>query len=261
MITVWEAFLLGTVQGVTEFLPISSSGHLVMAQEVLGVSVPGVLFEVWVHMATLLSIVLIYRQRIAGLLGGILNRDQKALEYLGLLVLATLPAVAVGLLGEELVKVMFENPVIPGLALLVTGGFLWTTRSVAVAIKGEYPKWTGALLIGLAQALALIPGISRSGTTVVAGLWLGLKAEDAAEFSFLMAIPVILGATLLELSEIGASPSLPTATLFVAGMASALTGVLAIQTFIKSLHKGSFHLFGLYCWIVGFGFLFYLWIK
>ena len=196
----------------------------------------GVLFEVWVHMATLLSITLIYRQRIASLLKRLLNRDQQAVKYLGLLVLATLPAVAVGLLGEELVKIMFENPVIPGLALLVTGGVLWTTRSVSVAIKGEHPKWTGALLIGLAQALALIPGISRSGTTVVAGLWLGLKAEDAAEFSFLMAIPVILGATLLQLSEIGVSPSLPTATLLVAGMASALTGVLAIKTFIKSLN-------------------------
>ena len=259
--TVWEAFFLGTVQGVTEFLPISSSGHLVMAQEVLGVSVPGVLFEVWVHMATLLSIILIYRHRITDLLRGVLDRDQKALEYLGLLVLATLPAVGVGILGEGLVKVMFENPLIPGMALLVTGGFLWTTRSVVIAIEGGYPKWTGALLIGLAQALALVPGISRSGTTVVAGLWLGLKAKDAAEFSFLMAIPVILGATLLQLSEIGVSPSLPTATLFVAGTASALTGVLAIQTFIKSLHKGSFHLFGLYCWIVGCAFLLYLWIK
>ena len=90
---------------------------------------------------------------------------------------------------------------------------------------------------------------------------MGLKAEDAAEFSFLMAIPVILGATLLQLSEIGVSPSLPTATLLVAGMASALTGVLAIKTFIKSLNKGSFHLFGLYCWIVGFAFLSYLWVK
>ena len=259
--TALEALVLGILQGVTEFLPISSSGHLVMAQAVLDVEVPGVLFEVWVHMATLLSILLIYRKRIAELSKGILGKDRSALEYMGLVALATLPAVVAGLFLGDLVKVMFENPVIPGVALLMTGGVLWTSRKVSIPSGGDRPGWIGALVIGLAQAFALIPGISRSGTTVVAALWLGLKAEDAAAFSFLMAIPVILGATLLQLPEIGASQSLPTLTLLLAGAAAAFTGALAIRTLITTLGKGSFHLFGIYCWIIGTLFLSYLWVK
>ena len=249
--TALEAFVLGILQGATEFLPISSSGHLVMAQAVLDIEVPGVLFEVWVHLATLLSILLIYRNRIAELSKGIL----------ALIGLATLPAVVVGFFLGDLVKVMFDSPVIPGVALLVTGGVLWTSRRISVPSVGDRPGWIGALVIGLVQAFALIPGISRSGTTVVTALWLGLKTEDAAAFSFLMAIPVILGATLLQLSEIGSSQSLPALTLLLAGAAAAFTGVLAIRTFITTLGKGSFHLFGIYCWIIGALFLSYLWAK
>ena len=259
--TAWEAFVLGILQGATEFLPISSSGHLVMAQTVLDLEVPGVLFEVWVHMATLLSILLIYHKRIIELAKGVLGKDRSALEYTGLVTLATLPAVFTGLFLSDLVKVMFENPVIPGVALMVTGVILWTSRRVSIPSTVDRPGWMGALVIGLAQAFALIPGISRSGTTVVTALWLGLKVEDAAAFSFLMAIPVILGATLLQLSEVGASQSLPTPTLLLAGAAAAFTGVLAIRTFITTLGKGSFHKFGVYCWIIGVLFLSYLWVK
>ena len=259
--TALEALVLGILQGATEFLPISSSGHLVMAQAVLDIEVPGVLFEVWVHLATLLSILLIYRNRIAELSKGILGKDRSALEYIALIGWATLPAVVVGFFLGDLVKVMFDSPVIPGVALLVTGGVLWTSRRISVPSVRDRPGWIGALVIGLVQAFALIPGISRSGTTVVTALWLGLKTEDAAAFSFLMAIPVILGATLLQLSEIGASQSLPGLTLLLAGAAAAFTGVLAIRTFITTLGKGSFHLFGIYCWIIGTLFLSYLWVK
>ena len=191
--TALEAFVLGILQGATEFLPISSSGHLVMAQAVLDIEVPGVLFEVWVHLATLLSILLIYRNRIAELSKGILGKDRSALEYIALVGLATLPAVVAGLFLGDLVKVMFDSPVIPGVALLVTGAVLWTSRKISIPSVGDRPGWIGALVIGLVQAFALIPGISRSGTTVVTALWLGLKTEDAAAFSFLMAIPVIFG--------------------------------------------------------------------
>ena len=175
--------------------------------------------------------------------------------------MATLPAVFAGFFLSDLVKVMFENPVIPGVALMVTGGVLWTSRRVSIPSVVDRPGWIGALVIGLAPAVALMPGSSRSGTTVVTALWWGLKAEDAAAFSFLMAIPVILGVTLLQLSEIGASQSLPTPTLLLAGAAAAFTGVLAIRTFITTLGKGSFHKFGVYCWIIGVLFLSYLWVK
>ncbi|MDE0731105.1 MAG: undecaprenyl-diphosphate phosphatase, partial [Longimicrobiales bacterium] len=142
--TALEALVLGILQGVTEFLPISSSGHLVMAQEVLDIEVPGVLFEVWVHLATLLSILLIYRNRIAELSKGILGKDRSAFEYMGLVGLATLPAVVTGYFLGDLVKVMFESPVVPGVALLVTGGVLWTSRRISIPSVGDRPGWIGA---------------------------------------------------------------------------------------------------------------------
>ncbi len=259
--TTWEAILLGILQGATEFLPVSSSGHLVMAQALLDIEMPGVLFEVWVHMATLLSILLIYRTRIGALGRGALSGDRSALEYMGLIALATMPAVFVGLFLGDLLKVLFENPVIPGLALLVTGAVLWTSRRVPVRSEENRLRWIAALVIGLAQAFALIPGISRSGTTVVAALWLGLEAEDAAAFSFLMAIPVIAGATLLQLPEIGVAQVPPAPMLLLAGAAAALTGVLAIRTFITTLTRGSFHLFAVYCWVMGAVFLTYLKVE
>jgi len=193
-VTAWEALVLGVVQGATEFLPVSSSGHLVIAQALLGLTLPGVLFEVAVHVATLVSILLVYRERITGLVAGALERDPEAVRYVLLVVVATIPAALVGLTAKDAIEALFESPVVPGVALLVTGTFLWTTRRAVARATLERPGWIAALLIGAAQAFALVPGISRSGATVVAALWLGVKGREAAAFSFLMAVPAIAGA-------------------------------------------------------------------
>jgi undecaprenyl-diphosphatase len=261
-VSAWEALVLGVVQGATEFLPVSSSGHLVIFQEVLDIHVGGVLFEVVVHVATLASILLVYRSRVADLLAGMAARDTSAWQYVGLLFVATLPAVAAGLLFRGSIEALFENPVAPGVALLVTGLILWPTRRALARAAAERPGLWAALLIGVAQAAALIPGISRSGSTVVAALWLGVVASEAAAFSFLMAVPAIAGAAVLQLPELSSASAGPgLVALAVGGIAAAVTGVLAIRTFVRMLDRRSFHLFAPYCWVVASAYLLYLAVR
>lgn len=254
----WEALVLGVVQGATEFLPVSSSGHLVITQVILGIEIPGVLFEVAVHVATLLSILLVYRQRVTTLAGGVVERDPDAIRYVLLIVVATIPAGLLGVFGQEFIEGLFNSPVTPGIALLVTGSFLWTTRRALGRAVHEQPGWVAAVLIGMAQACALVPGISRSGATVVAALWLGIHAREAAAFSFLMAVPAIAGAAVLQIPDLGGGLGLPVIPLLVGSAAAAVTGVLAIRTFVALLARESFHFFAPYCWAVGAGFLVYL---
>lgn len=261
--TTWDAILLGFVQGATEFLPVSSSGHLVAGQAVLSVNVPGVVFEVAVHVATLLSILVVYRARVATLVSGAARGRVEAWRYVGLLIVATIPAVAVGLPFQEPLEALFERPVVVGLAFLVTGTFLWTTRS-ALAREGRRQTLgiRDAVLIGLAQAFAMIPGISRSGATVVTALWLRVEPDEAAEFSFLMAVPAIAGAAVLQIPDVlaGENGGWGTALLLGSVMA-AVTGVLAIRTFVAMLRRRSFHVFGVYCWLLGATFLLWLWAR
>lgn len=249
--SLWEAIFLGVVQGATEFLPVSSSGHLVISQQLLGIRIPGVVFEVVVHLATLVSILLVYRARVADLVRGTFSGDAGSLRYLGLLLVATLPAAVVGLLWKDQVEALFESPVVPGVALLVTGAFLWTSRWALDRTERPAPSTGSSFLIGLAQACALIPGISRSGSTVVAALWLRVDAEEAAAFSFLMAVPAIAGAAVLQIPDLGAAGGPDALPLLAGGVAAAITGVLAIRTFVAMLARRSFHFFAPYCWAVG----------
>lgn len=263
--SLWEAIVLGVVQGATEFLPVSSSGHLVIAQALMGLEIPGIFFEVAVHLATLLSVLVAYRDRVRRLLRGAARRERDAWAYLGRLVAATIPAAVIGVFLRDEVEALFNSPVVPGVALLVTGGLLWSTRAARRSRSGEAwhpPGLREAVLMGVAQAFALIPGISRSGATVVMALWLGVEAREAAAFSFLMAVPAIGGAAVLSIPELlERAPGVSTAALLWGSAAAAVTGVLAIRTFVAMLRKRSFHTFGLYCWVVGLGFLLYLYVR
>jgi undecaprenyl-diphosphatase len=259
----WEAVLLGIVQGATEFLPVSSSGHLVIGQALLGIELPGIFFEVAVHVATLLSVLLVYRQRVAELFVGAVRREPSALRYVGLILLASVPAGVVGVFFEDAVSALFESDWTVGVALAVTGALLWSTRAAQRRTRQPADLTPGrALLIGVAQAVAITPGISRSGSTVVTGLWLGVDAREAAAFSFLMSLPAIGGAALLQLPELmegemGMSPGV----LFAALVAAAVTGVLAIRTFLALLQRRAFHHFGVYCWVVAGSFLAWLALR
>ena len=250
--SVLDAFLLGVIQGVTEFLPVSSSGHLVIGETLLGVRMPGVGFEVDLHVATLISVLLVYRGRAASLALGAMRLKPDAWKYLGMLVLATIPTAVIGLELGSAVEGLFKTPTGVGVALLVTGTFLWTARWALRRNPSRTPGPTDALLIGLAQCFALVPGISRSGATVVTALWLGIEAEEAAAFSFLMAVPAILGAAVLELPTLwGSGIQSEAGALLLGSATAAVVGVLAIWTFVRMLKKRSFHRFGPYCWAVG----------
>jgi len=255
-----EAVLLGLVQGLTEFLPVSSSGHLVIAETLLGHArgAEGILFEVAVHVGTLVAILAFYRRRIAGLLVGLAGRDRAAWRYTAKIVLATTPAAAVGLAFEDAIEALFASPAAVGMALLGTGAILLTTRATLPRARDPEPSYAQAFWIGVAQALAIVPGISRSGTTVAAALALGVAPLAATEFSFLMAIVAIAGAALLQLPEVGAaSPEVARACL-VGGAVAGVSGLAALALFVRLLRSRRFHHFALYAFAVGGGFLAWL---
>ncbi|MDE2875599.1 MAG: undecaprenyl-diphosphate phosphatase [Gemmatimonadota bacterium] len=267
--TWYEGIVLGLLQGATEFLPVSSSGHLVMGQTLLGLEVPGMSFEVALHVATLVSVVVVYRVRIGVLLAGVGRRDREQMRYAGLLVLASVPAAIAGIGFGDFFASLFDSAAVTGVALLVTGCVVWSARGALARGPAGKPGIGTALLMGLAQAAAIVPGISRSGATVVAALWRGVDAREAAAFAFLMSVPAVAGAALLKVPELvagqggggvaaeaaGASAAVSVAVLGAAAAVACVTGVAAIRAFRAMLASRSLHRFAPYLWGVGAAFL------
>lgn len=250
-----EALWLGIIQGLTEFFPVSSSGHLVIFQALLGIESKGLLFEVAVHVATLVAILIFYRRRIGALLIGALRLQEDALRYAGKLAVGTLPAVAVGLAAKDFIADQFSAPPVVGGLLLVTGAIVWTTRGTRNNGAADEPTWVGALLVGIAQAFAILPGISRSGSTVAAALALGVAPAAAAEFSFLLGVIAISGAAVLILPDLrGAAPEQISAVGLGVG-AALVSGILALWLFVRMLRANSFHYFAWWAWLAGAAFL------
>jgi undecaprenyl-diphosphatase len=296
--TWWEAVILGIVQGLTEFFPVSSSGHLVIGEELLGLTVPGLLFDVAVHLATLVSVLIVYRERVLHLVRGALGlASESTWPYVLKIGLATVPAVIVGFTLKDFFEARFEDAVFAGTMILVTGCVVWSSRwaqrtarprgldlvplgvaATFAAIAGTIlpfvlvlglqaavmttsrltapaehhgePTWGGALIMGIAQAVAIFPGISRSGSTVIAALWRRVTPAAAAEFSFLMSIPAILGAVVLQVPDaLRAEELAVSATALIAGStAAAVSGIVAIRFFVALLKRQNFHVFAYYCW-------------
>lgn len=248
----WEGVLLGVVQGFTEFLPISSSGHLVVVEAVLGITTPGVVIEVVLHVATLLAVVIVYRKVLWRLAAGAVVGDHTAWRYIGLLAIGTVPAALAGLFLAEWFEQAFQSLMLVGLNFLITGTVLWSTRERVRHAARPSPSTKGAFGIGVAQALAILPGISRSGTTVAAAIWLGVDPVRAAEFSFLLAVPAIAGAAVLQIPNLSgglvSAGALPVAAGFLAALVS---GVAGIRLLIFLLRNKVFHRFAPYCWGVG----------
>lgn len=255
----FDAVILGLVQGLTEFLPVSSSGHLVMAQTFLGVPAPGVFLEVSLHVATLLSVMVVYRKKLLELAVGAVRRDGAALRYIGMLALATVPVAIVGFLFKDAIEAAFDTPYVTGYMLLGTGAILWSTRHGAGQDGRGDPGAGQALAIGVAQCLALLPGISRSGTTIAAGLWLRLDGVRAAEFSFLMSLPAIGGAAILQATELQGGDAIH-GPLLAAFATALVAGVVAIRSLVWLLRRKGFHHFAWYTWAAGALFLAYLYL-
>ena len=249
----WEAIVLGLLQGLTEFLPVSSSGHLVIVQYFLGIKQPGVTLEVMVHFGTLLSIVWVFRRDIWHLLTGLFSSAEEK-KFALLIFWGLLPTGIMGVLWGSIFTSIFNRPLLVGLALLVTGFIILAISKVGVKSKGiNNMKIQDALVIGLFQGIAIIPGITRSGSTILGALWRGLDRETAVRYSFLLALPVIAGATLFELKDfLRVTTDLEIIYPYlVATLVAFISGIFAITLFVKLLKEGRFYYMAYYCWCLG----------
>lgn len=250
--------VLAVVQGLTEFLPVSSSGHLVLFQALLGTREGDVFFDVVLHLGTLGSVLVVYRREV----GRLLRLDRPALGYVASLAIGTVPAVAVGLLAKDAVEAVFASPAFAAGGLLLTAAVLVSTRAARPAAGTAQAAWEPravapwrALVVGCAQALAILPGVSRSGSTIAASLWTGLERAEAARFSFLLSVPAILGALVLHLAEgaagaLAASPA-ELGTLVAAAVVAFAVGLLAIRWTALAVVQAHFWKFSGYCLVVG----------
>jgi len=247
--TIFEAIILGIIQGLTEFLPISSSGHLVIGQKVLGISVAGNVFEIVVHLGTLVSVLIVFWTDIWQLLTSLKSISTQ--KYILAIAIGTLPAVLVGFILRDVITEAFESIEVVATTLMITGIILFTTKFIKTKIK-DISIGRG-LLIGIAQAMAIVPGISRSGMTISLGMYLGITPEKAAKFSFLLAIPAIAGAGLLTGLDLmdSSEPILPWSILIIGFLSSLLIGWISLKWLLGLIKSGKFHWFGVYCILVG----------
>jgi undecaprenyl-diphosphatase len=242
-----NSILLGIIQGLTEFLPISSSGHLVLGQHFLGIENSGILLEVVLHLGTLFSILLYYRRDISELLQGIYKRDSESLHYMFMVAVSTIPAVVVGLLFKTQLESLFLPTIVPYM-FLITGCVLLTTKYSSESTKSITLKI--AILVGCAQVFAMLPGISRSGMTISLALFLGIHRGTAAKFSFFMAIPVLFGAGILQLGDVSEMPLLVW-PLFLGFLSAFISGYVIIQWLINLISNQDFWKFSYYCIFAG----------
>lgn len=260
MVEILNMLLLAAVQGLTEFLPVSSSGHLVLFQHFLGVREGDVFFDIVLHVGTLGSVLVVYRREILRLL----KCDRAALGYLASLAVGTMPAVVFGLAFKSQIEGLFLSPLFAAGGLVFTAGVLFSTR---LAPSGDplgepweprAPAMGRSFLIGLAQVFAILPGISRSGSTIAAALWTGLPRAEAARFSFLLSIPAVGGALVLQLLDGYSADGAETLKLALAGITAFAVGLVAIKWTALAVVQAHFWKFGFYCLLVGAAVLVFL---
>ena len=249
--TILLAALLGLVQGLTEFLPVSSSGHLVVFQNWLHEEHTPVVFDLVLHIGTLLPIVWVYRQTVLDLIKGVLSKPLAMENRLALwIVLGSVPTAMIGLAFEDIFEQIFQTPKMVASAFFVTGSFLFATQYLSEGNRDEQAMtWKDALLIGAVQGLAITPGISRSGSTIAIAMLLGLKRDLAAKYSFLLSIPAIVGGFILKADELTVDAStLP--SLGAGFVVSALSGLFALKILLKLVNSGDFSKFAYYLWTI-----------
>lgn len=251
-----EALVLGIVQGLTEFLPISSSAHLVLVPFIIGWDEPTVAFDVAVHLGTLVSVCLVFRERLVSLVKALTQPDPVNRKMLRLLIIATVPAALIGVAFDSWFEKTFHNPIPTAIQLGLTGWLLVAADRWAAEREGETRDEAGmndldAGTIGLAQAASILPGISRSGATIGAALWRGIDRETALRFSFLLSIPAIGGAVLFKIPDMLKQSAGGDAGAFAVGIiASMVSGVFAIRAFLKLIEKHGLRIFAAYCFLV-----------
>lgn len=259
---------MGTVQGLTEFLPVSSSAHLVLVPEVLGVQ-GSLAFDTVLHVGTLAAVFTYFWNDIVHMVRAFLSsigdiplgnfregiREDRFKRLAWMVIIGTVPAGLAGVLFKDFFEALFSSTVAVGFFLIVTGLLLWgserVSRGVSEKLSIEKLGVRNSLIIGCAQALAIAPGISRSGATISAGLFLGFERELVARYSFLLSIPAILGAALVQVKDISVGFDLLGASMIAGFLAAAVSGYAAIKFFLKLIKERDLNVFAYYCWALG----------
>jgi len=272
----FQALILGIVQGLTEFLPVSSTGHLIIFQHLFGLDEPQLFFDICVHLGTLMAVLIVFwkdvRQLLRSLrllLWSIFVKDAhfehifENSEYKMLLLIffGFFPTALLGVVFHEVGQQFFSSILVVGFMLIITGLLLWTTRRVKQEGGGlECFSIRTALIIGLVQGMAIMPGISRSGSTIAAALFLGLSRELASKYSFLLAIPAILGAGILSLHGMFNHPVEVNKAVLLGSATSFIVGYFALILLLRMVKKGRLYLFAPYCWVAGIAALVLGWL-
>jgi len=262
-----QGIILGIIQGLTEFLPVSSSGHLVLGQIFFGITQSQLTFDISVHVGTLLAVLVVYFSDISAMLSSLFGFFLKAVSFkpvshlitedqdlrlAGLIVIGSIPTAIIGLVLKQFEHILFTSELLVGVMLILTGTILWVSRNYYYSenIKHRFGI-KKAFFIGISQGIAVIPGISRSGTTIAVGMFLGLDRHTAAKFSFLLSIPAILGAQVLSIKDMINGGLIIDPVIIYATIASFITGLVALKILLTLVHSGRFHLFAPYCWLIG----------
>ncbi len=260
---VWKAIVLGIIQGLTEFLPVSSSGHLVLFQQLLGLSTHNLTFDIAVHVGTLLSVLTIYIHLIRRVLTHVAKKptDFKSVEWnlvLKILV-ASVPTGIMGIFLKDFFEDLFSNMVAVSICFMITGTILFLTRKIGQKDFGSVDNiepvkdisYFKAFLLGVAQGVAIAPGISRAGSTIAAGIFLGLPRNTAAMFSFMMSLPAIMGAALLQARHVQTLSEGDLLILLLGGGTAYLAGLAGLSAVLHFVRQGRLEVFSYYLWILG----------
>jgi undecaprenyl-diphosphatase len=254
---IFKAIILGIIQGLTEFLPISSSGHLVLAEHYLKFHNPDISFEVILHLGSLFAVLLYFRKDIYSLINSLFLFRNKEAEHtrnrntIFYLLVATVVTGILGLYFEDPLTKAFSSLFIPSFMLIITGFILYFSDKIEPeGIKTHQLGIKKSILIGLVQAFAILPGISRSGTTITFGIFAGLEREEAAKFSFILSIPAILGATILKLSSILNLDRSLWLSYVLGTLAAFISGYIVISLLISIVKKQKLKYFAFYCWLI-----------
>lgn len=258
----FEVIIIAIVQGFTEFLPISSSGHMVLTEALFGLKVSGITLEIALHFGTFMSVLLVFRKEITHILISFFTkiwkirhipenyREDEWFRMSLLVLLSMIPAVLAGFFLRDFIEGLFESTRSVGIALIATGVLLFITQW-APRVHRPLKIWN-VLFMSLFQAFAMIPGISRSGSTISAGLLAGVDREKIAKFSFIMALPLIVGATILEIPEIKGGGQVSILNISMGMIVAFLTGIVALKWLIRILMRGRLSSFSYYCVLLGF---------
>jgi undecaprenyl-diphosphatase len=258
--------LLGIIQGLTEFFPVSSSGHLVIAKYFLKLNLPGAAFEAFLHFGTVVAVIVLFRKDIKELVISFFDsiyklshgeniltifKNNLSSKLAWFLVISTIPAAIIGYTFSSYFEILFSKPIIASLMLTITGALLWFGNKKFIGGDKNISETTykDAIIIGVAQAVAIIPGISRSGLTVITGMSRNLDREFAAKYSFILSVPIILGASMFKIRELS-SLNIDLSILILSGLVAAISSYGAMKIFIGLLKNRKIFFFSYYLWIM-----------